>query len=631
MKDQTRRAGHDFLYAVGDEFPSKNGTMIIVDRERAKRQDGIYRKYYDLKCPKGHQQRVEESHLKARGMKTCSKCTHPSIAESDPDFAKWFADPLIPQRLSKNSHEKADFICQNCGRMVEQLSIKNVYRRQHIACPVCSDGFSYPERYVFVLLSKLKINFKRQYCVYVEGEGKKTRYFYDFYDIDRGLIIETHGQQHFEEGVFERVGGYSLERIQEIDRKKFDYATLNLGLGYLFLDCRYSEPEWIKNEAIRKLSRYYSLEMVDWQAVQEEANSALIFKIIELSKQGKTNKQIGMIVQLNEQTVCMKLQKAKHDGIFDGVTPRTIQAEENRRIREKKRIASEKEKNRIKEIVNKINEVWVGDSFSEETSSKEAVVEKMWEKGIMIAALDPARNTRDVVRFMCGVCKQVFSRSAVLFFDDDQCPFCEKAIQIRKEIQEKFGGSYEMLGRYKDCFTPIQFRHNVCGSEFELTRQDLLKRGCPECGRKARMVHSAQTRNKNSRERFLEQLPGIEEKGYLFVDDEFRGISRPHKFLCRHCGDFWNAVPQAIIAGRNHICISPTKRKSDEEFKREVYSLVGDEYTVLSEYIDSSHAVQMRHNKCGRVYSVLPAHFTSTGRRCPCEKMPSDATAQHNP
>ncbi|MBQ9121630.1 MAG: hypothetical protein IJY12_04655, partial [Clostridia bacterium] len=122
-----------------------------------------------------------------------------------------------------------------------------------------------------------------------------------------------------------------------------------------------------------------------------------------------------------------------------------------------------------------------------------------------------------------------------------------------------------------------------------------------------------------------------EERGYLFVDDEFRGISRPHKFLCKHCGDFWNAVPQTIIAGRNHICISPTKRKSDEEFKREVYSLVGDEYTVLSEYIDSSHTVQMRHNKCGREYSVLPAHFTSTGRRCPCEKMPSDATAQHDP
>lgn len=62
------------------------------------------------------------------------------------------------------------------------------------------------------------------------------------------------------------------------------------------------------------------------------------------------------------------------------------------------------------------------------------------------------------------------------------------------------------------------------------------------------------------------------------------------------------------------------KRLTTEEFKKRVYNWVGEEYTVLGEYITAREKLLMRHNKCGNEYSVRPDDFRS-GRRCPeCAK-----------
>lgn len=64
-----------------------------------------------------------------------------------------------------------------------------------------------------------------------------------------------------------------------------------------------------------------------------------------------------------------------------------------------------------------------------------------------------------------------------------------------------------------------------------------------------------------------------------------------------------------------------TKRKTNEEFKREVYDLVGDEYTFLDPYVNNRTKIRVKHNKCGNVYLVQPDSF-KRGRRCPtCQRL----------
>ena len=56
--------------------------------------------------------------------------------------------------------------------------------------------------------------------------------------------------------------------------------------------------------------------------------------------------------------------------------------------------------------------------------------------------------------------------------------------------------------------------------------------------------------------------------------------------------------------------------KTNEEFIKEVYNLVGNEYTFLENYINNKVKIEIRHNKCGNEYYVSPNRFLS-GRRCP--------------
>ena len=53
-----------------------------------------------------------------------------------------------------------------------------------------------------------------------------------------------------------------------------------------------------------------------------------------------------------------------------------------------------------------------------------------------------------------------------------------------------------------------------------------------------------------------------------------------------------------------------------ETFKDKVYNLVGNEYTVLSEYISSREKISFKHNKCNRIFKMRPNNFQQ-GQRCP--------------
>ena len=69
-----------------------------------------------------------------------------------------------------------------------------------------------------------------------------------------------------------------------------------------------------------------------------------------------------------------------------------------------------------------------------------------------------------------------------------------------------------------------------------------------------------------------------------------------------------------------------SRRKTIEEFKQEVYNLVGNEYTVKSNtYVNAHTKLLIIHNKCGYGWKVTPLRF-NRGQRCPiCSKKPKDS------
>ena len=63
---------------------------------------------------------------------------------------------------------------------------------------------------------------------------------------------------------------------------------------------------------------------------------------------------------------------------------------------------------------------------------------------------------------------------------------------FKKEVFEKYGDSYEVLGDYINNKTPILIKHNLCKKEF-LVRPDIFisnyKKGCPYCFSNKKKTH----------------------------------------------------------------------------------------------------------------------------------------------
>lgn len=105
-------------------------------------------------------------------------------------------------------------------------------------------------------------------------------------------------------------------------------------------------------------------------------------------------------------------------------------------------------------------------------------------------------------------------------------------------------------------------------------------------------------------------------EGYsLLGDSRYHGVRGYVDTICPK-GHIYTTTPENFnsVGTRCSTC-SGYKRKTTEQFKQEIYELVGDEYSVLGEYVNDSKHIEIKHNTCGYEYKVIPSNFLR-GRRC---------------
>ena len=117
---------------------------------------------------------------------------------------------------------------------------------------------------------------------------------------------------------------------------------------------------------------------------------------------------------------------------------------------------------------------------------------------------------------------------------------------------------------------------------------------------------------------FLNKLNKRYDNDYLVLGEY---INQNTKIKVKHlkCNQEYEINPKQFLAKRSKgctYCRIKERTKTHETFLKEVYSLVEDEYTVLSKYISSNQKIKIRHNICKHEYEVLPTKFLN-GRRCP--------------
>ncbi|WP_050780587.1 zinc-ribbon domain-containing protein [Bacillus pseudomycoides] len=189
-----------------------------------------------------------------------------------------------------------------------------------------------------------------------------------------------------------------------------------------------------------------------------------------------------------------------------------------------------------------------------------------------------------------------------------------------KEVFELVREEYEVIEEYINTSEKILMKHTTCNHEYPVSPNKFLGgRRCPECSRKKGSQKQSKTH-----EQFVKEV-------YDLVGDEYKVLSRyvksKEKVEFRHkaCGTVFKMQPSNFLFGQrcNSCCykVSAEKQKhTTERFISDVFNLVGDEYTVLGEYLNNHTHILMQHNKCGFEYLVQPSNFKG-GKRCPkCQR-----------
>ncbi|MDQ0972421.1 putative nucleic-acid-binding Zn-ribbon protein [Neobacillus niacini] len=189
--------------------------------------------------------------------------------------------------------------------------------------------------------------------------------------------------------------------------------------------------------------------------------------------------------------------------------------------------------------------------------------------------------------------------------------------QYVKEVFEQVGYEYTVVSIYINERSPITLVHHKCGKSITLQAGSFLRgTRCKKCslkemGEKQRKTH----------EDFIKEVCELVGDEYTVIGT-YQTNKSEIEIIHNICGETWFPTPNNFLRGSRCDNCFGKHLKTIDEFKREVFEIVGNEYTVLGEYDRALGNIEMIHNECGYVWSPRPNDFLSSEARCPvCSRL----------
>lgn len=268
-------------------------------------------------CNNNEYEIIPDSLLRGRSCPVCSGRVAKLGINTIYDTDRWMCDLGVSEEDAKKythgSHKIIIVTCPYCCKK-KNIRIKDMYSHKSIACS-CSDGKSYPEKFISNLLDQVAVDYKIEY----NPEWSNNRR-YDFYIPSLNCIIETHGKQHYDGG-FKHLGGKSLKEEQENDKYKKDIALQNGIKNYIELDCRESNLEWIKNSILEsKLNNLFNLSIINWEKCSKVANGNKVKEVCKYwnnKREDETTTDLGIVFKLSISTIIDYLKRGTKLGLCE--------------------------------------------------------------------------------------------------------------------------------------------------------------------------------------------------------------------------------------------------------------------------------------------------------------------------
>lgn len=221
------------------------------------------------------------------------------------EYKEYFSKYLTEDQMkpyTPYSQTRIEVCCPDCGRYKE-IEIRQLLH-SGLGC-ICSDGISYPNKFMYSILEQLGADFISEYS---PSWANKKRY--DFYIQSINCIIENNGLQHYKDIKFFK----GIKAQRENDLYKYKLAINNGISDYVIIDCRKSNKDFIQesvmNSELPKLLGFNSCD-INWDLCNKFATSNLVKTACDLWNNGLTNTQIEQALMVSSSSVSNYLIKGR--------------------------------------------------------------------------------------------------------------------------------------------------------------------------------------------------------------------------------------------------------------------------------------------------------------------------------
>lgn len=175
--------------------------------------------------------------------------------------------------------------------------------------------------------------------------------------------------------------------------------------------------------------------------------------------------------------------------------------------------------------------------------------------------------------------------------------------QFEKEVQEKYP-QIRIHGKYNGAKERVNVHCIIDEYDWDAYPQNILSYGCPCCNGK--IVTTQSFKNE-----IAKLHPEVE------IIGEWKNIKTPIECHCRKCNLEWSYKPRSIrTTGCPRCNGNVTRRKTTEEYKKEIHDLFNGNVEVIEDYISANKKILHKCLIHNYEYKMKPSHALRS-QQCP--------------
>jgi hypothetical protein len=313
----------DYTFNIGDTIKDEHKNIKITNRWR---DSG--RAVYECVCLKCKTDKWTTWGSTLSHITNCPYCCNRrvkvglnDIPTTAPWMIRYFQGGASEASLyTKSSNKIVYFKCPDCGTVKETPMIINTLYQNggSIACK-CSDGRSYPEKFMTAVFDQINIEYTYGYKPdwLIGYDGSYSPAVYDYYLPKLNLIIEMDGGI----GHGKKIHAHSKLSLRETKLKDIwkDERALKKGLRVIRITADKSNVGFLSTQIICSLAKYIDLTNIDWDRCNELATKNIVKEVCEYYEAHKEGlmRNIAERFKLSNGTITTYLKRGREIGWCD--------------------------------------------------------------------------------------------------------------------------------------------------------------------------------------------------------------------------------------------------------------------------------------------------------------------------